>query len=52
VYDLTVVNHACYQANGILVSNSDAWRYLALANLRSDDEAMTRPIVYDDRGIV
>jgi hypothetical protein len=30
VYDLTVKNHACYQANGFLVSNSDAMRYLAL----------------------
>jgi hypothetical protein len=29
VYDLTVEGHACYQANGILVSNSDAFRYLA-----------------------
>ena len=30
VYDLTVENHACYQANGILVSNSDAFRYFAV----------------------
>ncbi len=26
MYDLTIENHACYQANGILVSNSDAFR--------------------------
>lgn len=31
VYDLTVAGHACYQANGLLVSNSDAFRYLAMA---------------------
>jgi hypothetical protein len=31
VYDLTVKSHACYQANGLLVSNSDAFRYLGLA---------------------
>lgn len=29
VYDLTVENHACYRANGILVSNSDAFRSLS-----------------------
>ena len=30
VYDLTVKNHGCYQANGFLVSNSDSLRYMAL----------------------
>jgi hypothetical protein len=30
VYDLTVEKHHCYVANGILVSNSDAFRYLAV----------------------
>lgn len=30
VYDLTVERHACYQANGLLVSNSDAFRYFAV----------------------
>ena len=30
VYDLTVEKNACYQANGILVSNSDAFRYFAV----------------------
>lgn len=29
VYDLTVRKHHCYLANGFLVSNSDAFRYLA-----------------------
>ena len=31
VYDLTVEKHHCYKANGLLVSNSDAFRYLAVA---------------------
>lgn len=31
VYDLTVEKHHCYKANGLLVSNSDAWRYMAVA---------------------
>ena len=31
VHDLTVENHACYQANGFLVSNSDSFRYMSLA---------------------
>lgn len=29
VYDLTVTHHHCYYANGMLVSNSDSFRYLA-----------------------
>ena len=29
VFDLTVEKHHCYWANGLLVSNSDAFRYLA-----------------------
>ena len=31
VYDLTVERDQCYYANGILVSNSDSFRYLAIA---------------------
>lgn len=31
VYDLTVETDHCYFANGILVSNSDAFRYLSMA---------------------
>ena len=31
VYDLTVEKHHCYFANGVLVSNCDAFRYLAQA---------------------
>ncbi len=31
VYDLTVRKHHCYRANGLLCSNSDAFRYLAVA---------------------
>ena len=30
VYDITVDKHHCYYANGVLVSNSDALRYLAV----------------------
>ena len=30
VYDLTIDHHHCYVANGILVSNSDSFRYLSL----------------------
>jgi hypothetical protein len=50
VYDLTVENHACYQANGILVSNSDALRYLALANIRN--AGSSRPLKYPDLAVV
>jgi hypothetical protein len=45
VYDLTVKSHACYQANGLLVSNSDAARYLALGVREAtptDDAIVTR----------
>lgn len=31
VYDLTVKKNGCYQANGLLVSNCDAFRMLAIA---------------------
>ena len=31
VYDLTVEKHHCYFANGVLVSNCDAFRYLGMA---------------------
>jgi phage terminase large subunit len=31
VYDLTVEKHHCYFANGLLVSNSDAFRYFAVS---------------------
>ena len=51
VYDLTVARHHCYQANGLLVSNSDAFRYLAMG-LRRDDAGWARPIKYEDRWIV
>lgn len=30
VFDLTVEKHHCYLANGLLVSNSDAWLNLAV----------------------
>ena len=41
VYDLTVENHACYRANGILVSNSDALRTMATA-IREPPQAPKR----------
>ena len=52
VYDLTVEKHHCYRANGILVSNSDAFRYLAMG-LRAE-VAKPAPIKYPHgvRGIV
>lgn len=31
VYDLTVEKHHCYFANGVLVSNCDAFRYMGMA---------------------
>jgi hypothetical protein len=31
VYDLTVEREHCYLANGLLVSNSDSFRYLSLS---------------------
>lgn len=42
VYDLSVEKHHCYLANGILVSNCDAFRYLAV-NQREKRGGM-RPI--------
>jgi hypothetical protein len=43
VYDLTVKDHACYQANGFLVSNSDAFRYLGLAWRQMQPEKPPKP---------
>jgi hypothetical protein len=43
VYDLTVRDHACYQANGFLVSNSDAMRYLALGVREAGPPAAVGP---------
>ena len=46
VYDFEVEDDHCYYANGILVSNSDAMRYLAIsrkkARTKEDDEAEYR----------
>ena len=39
VYDLTVAKHQCYRANGILVSNCDAFRYLAMCVDRMKNDA-------------
>ncbi len=38
VYDLTVEKHACYLANGVLVSNSSAFRYLAVRQQTPKDK--------------
>jgi hypothetical protein len=35
VFDLTVKKNACYQANGLLVSNSDGFRTVAVTWRRS-----------------
>jgi hypothetical protein len=43
VYDLTVRHHHCYFANGLLVSNSDAFRYLSLVADELTNE-MDKPI--------
>jgi hypothetical protein len=39
VFDLTVKKNACYQANGLLVSNSDGFRTVAVTWRRSKVEA-------------
>ena len=51
VYDLTVEKHHCYLANGLLVSNSDAFRYLSIAAelLTNDRNGGEHPILHDSR---
>lgn len=46
VYDLTVENHGCYQANGIMVSNCDAARYVAVnaSTFTNEDEDDYAPV--------
>lgn len=56
VYDLTVEKDHCYLANGILVSNSDAARYMAVALGRSARMGDTplrekKKINYKPRGV-
>ena len=43
LHDLTVENHACYQANGFLVSNSDSFRYMSLAWREIAPDASPKP---------
>jgi hypothetical protein len=50
VYDLTVRSHACYQANGILVSNSDAFRYLAVGHKTAQPKQAFSPPRYRSGG--
>src|SRR5690606_38232422 len=52
VYDLTVKNHACYQANGLMVSNSDAFGEFAVnAGIKAPKIETPLP-VSDDDGII
>jgi hypothetical protein len=52
VYDLTVENQHCYRANGILVSNSDAFRYLAISIDQTIDQGgFSRKLVYPKLGV-
>jgi hypothetical protein len=46
VYDLTVKNHGCYQANGLMVSNSDAFRYLAIVADQLSNETWGAALKY------
>lgn len=48
VYDLTVQKHGCYQANGLMVSNCDAFRMMAIAWRGEDSKkivAFDRPLI-------
>ncbi len=48
VYDLTVETHSCYRANGILVSNSDAFRTFATSvrtPILTPDDHYSSPVV-------
>lgn len=49
VYDLTVSKNACYQANGLMVSNSDMFRYAGMAVDQMGSGAASKPIVYKKR---
>jgi phage terminase large subunit len=47
VYDLTVDHHHCYVANGMLVSNCDAFRYTAIvADSLGNSNGSMKPIKY------
>jgi hypothetical protein len=43
VYDLTVEKHHCYLANGVLVSNSDSFRYLSMAWRKAAPRRIVEP---------
>ena len=49
VYDLTIDHHHAYIANGVLVSNSDAWRYLAITWKES---RKTQKVVSDHQKLI
>jgi len=47
VYDLTVDHHHCYVANGVLVSNCDAFRYACIvADALGNSSGSVKPIAY------
>jgi len=50
VYDLTVDLHHCYYANGLLVSNSDAFRYLSVGH-KPLDSWSSGPIKRNLKGV-
>jgi hypothetical protein len=53
VYDLTVEKHHCYLANGLLVSNCDALRYLCLASdSLTNDEWSGGKLNYPSMGMI
>jgi len=52
VYDLTVESHACYQANGVLVSNSDALRYMCASIEQMTNDEKDKPLPIPRTGIV
>ena len=49
VYDLTINKNACYLANGLMVSNSDMFRYAAMAVDQMGNAAALKPIQYKRR---
>ena len=53
VYDLTVAHHHCYIANGLLVSNCDAFRYTCIvADALGNSSGSVKPIAYRPRRFI
>ena len=51
VYDLTINKNACYLANGLMVSNSDMFRYAGMAVDQMGNAQAAQPIEYR-RGVL